>query len=170
MATNEVLNSPAPDVEVPGRVPEWRLPGPPAQPSPETPGARPDEPAAARADRWTVAGGIALLTILVLHTAVFAANPHWAQWLGGPTRDVALSTDATLLFWAVAGGFVLPGAILALMLIGLGRRGETARPWIPVMLLCWAALCVWIVGGPTGFMLAVVPAALLLIGRARRRR
>lgn len=127
-------------------------------------------PAQARpGNRWTVAGGVALLTICVLHTLVFAAHPYWAEWLAGPTREAPLAVEPMLLFWALPGGLVVPGAALALLLIGLGRRGEAVPLWLPVTLLAWAGCCVWMVGGPTGFMMVTVPAVLLLIGRARRR-
>lgn len=133
-----------------------------------SPPSRAPDAATMRANRWTVSGGVALLTICALHTLVFAAHPYWADWLAGPTRGGPLSTEPMLLFWALPGGLAVPGAMLGLLLIGLGRRGESVALWLPITLLAWAGLCVWITGGPTGFMMLTVPAVLLIIGRLRR--
>lgn len=39
-----------------------------------------------RPDHLTVSAAIALLTISVLHTAVFALHPWWGAWMAGPFR------------------------------------------------------------------------------------
>ena len=123
-----------------------------------------------RIDRLTVAAAVSLLVISVLHTAAFAFHPWWGAWLVGPFRTVQLPTDAAVQFWGLPGGFVVPGILLALLILQTGRRGRTVPPYIGVVLCVWALVCVWMVG-PSGFVLFLVPAVLLLIAshRARRR-
>lgn len=116
-----------------------------------------------------MAAGWSLLVICVLHTVVFAPNPWWGEWLTGMLRVEPLPVEAISLFWALPGGFVVPGGVLAAMIIGQGRRGRTAPAYVAPALVAWAALCIWIVG-PSGFITAVVPATLMVIARVRARR
>lgn len=119
--------------------------------------------------RLTIAAGWALLAICVLHTVVFAANPFWGEWLAGPLRGATLSPDATITFWALPASFVALGVMLSILIIDRGRRGDTIGLWLPLSLLGWAAGCLWIIGGPGGFALLVVPATLLIMARLTRR-
>ncbi|MFD5215611.1 DUF6463 family protein [Microbacterium sp. NPDC058345] len=129
----------------------------------------PREAGHAEPDRYTVAAAIALLVISVLHTAVFALHPWWGPWLAGPFRTAQPPLDATVQFWGLPGGFVVPGVLLALLLWRTGRRGETVPTYVGVVLGAWAILCVWIVG-PSGFLLLLVPAGLLIAANIRARR
>lgn len=122
-----------------------------------------------RPNRLTVSGAIALLTISVLHTLVFTLHPWWGPWMAGPFRTAQLPTDAAVQFWALPGGFVVPGVLLALVILRAGRRGDTVPIHVPIVLGVWALLCVWMVG-PSGFLLLLVPATLLLIASLRSRR
>ncbi|GAB2608563.1 hypothetical protein [Pseudactinotalea suaedae] len=129
----------------------------------------PPDGAARPADRLTVVGGAALVAIAVLHTLVFIAQPWWAAWLAGPFRDEQLPVEAVAQFWALPGSFVVAGALLGLSIIGTGRRGAPAALHVPIAIGLWAALCIWIVG-PSGFVLLLAPAVLLLIASLRARR
>lgn len=123
----------------------------------------------ARPDRLTTAAGWSLLTIAALHTLVFAFHPYWDDWFAGPTRTGALPLEAVVQFWGLPGGFVVPGILLALLTVRLGRRGETLPAYAGWGLGLWAASCLWIVG-PSGFLLVLVPSALLITAHARARR
>lgn len=123
----------------------------------------------ARPDRLTVSAAIALLTISALHTVVFALHPWWGPWMAGPFRTSQLPVDAAVQFWGLPGGFVVPGVLLALLILRTGRRGDTVPLYVPLALGIWALLCVWMVG-PSGFVLLLVPATLLLIASLRSRR
>ncbi|WP_102194279.1 DUF6463 family protein [Microbacterium aurantiacum] len=125
-------------------------------------------PARTPADRLTVAAGVSLLLICVLHTAVFAVHPWWAAWLAGPFRTVQPPADASVQFWGLPGGFVVPGVLLALLILGAGRRGTAPPAYVGATLGFWALACIWMVG-PSGFVFILVPAVLLLIARARSR-
>jgi hypothetical protein len=120
-------------------------------------------------NRLITTAGWSLLTIAALHTLVFASHPYWDDWFAGPTRTGTLPLDAVVQFWGLPGGFVAPGALLALLTIRLGRRGETLPAYIGWALALWAASCIWIVG-PSGFLLVLVPAVLLIVASARERR
>lgn len=122
-----------------------------------------------RADRLTVSGAIALLTISALHTLVFALHPWWGPWMAGPFRTTQLPTDAAVQFWGLPGGFVVPGVLLALLMLRTGRRGDTVPIYVPLTLGIWALFCVWMVG-PSGFLLLLIPTTLLLIASLRSRR
>ncbi|MCH1881889.1 hypothetical protein [Agrococcus sp. ARC_14] len=124
---------------------------------------------ARRTSRLTVAAGVALLVIMALHSAVFAPHEWWDAWLAGPFRAGQPPLEATVLFWALPGGFVVPGALLGLLLVREGRRGGTMPLWVPIVLGAWAIGCVWIVG-PSGFLTLSVPVVLLLIAGARAAR
>ena len=123
-------------------------------------------PPRARTNRLTVTAAVALLVIAGLHTLSFAFHPWWAAWLAGPLRTSELPLDAAVQFWGLPGGFVVPGVLLALFILRAGRRGRTVPLTVGITLGMWALLCVWMVG-PSGFVLLLVPAVLLVIGRAR---
>ncbi|WP_256838759.1 DUF6463 family protein [Ornithinimicrobium faecis] len=120
-----------------------------------------------RPDRLTIAAGWSTLTIAVLHTIVFVFHPHWGAWLAGLTRTADLPDQAITLFWALPGGFVAPLAVLGLLMIGAGRRGQAMPGYVGWILLGWILICCWIIG-PSGFLLGFVPAALLVWPRRRR--
>jgi hypothetical protein len=122
-------------------------------------------------NRLTVAAAISLLVITLLHTLVFSMHQWWMAWLAGPFRADQLPTDAVVYFWGLPGGFVVPGVLLALVLLKTGQSGNTAPTHVGVILGLWALVCVWMVG-PSGFLLLLVPSLLLLIAarRSRRRR
>lgn len=142
----------------------------PASPVSDDPRAPRRDDALPRIDRLTVAAAVSLLVISVLHTAAFAFHPWWGAWLIGPFRTVQLPTDATVQFWGLPGGFVVPGVLLALLILEAGRRGRTVPAYIGGVLCVWALVCVWMVG-PSGFVLFLVPTVLLFIaGRRARRR
>jgi Family of unknown function (DUF6463) len=123
-----------------------------------------------RTDRLTTTAGWVLLVISALHTLVFAFHPYWDDWLAGPLRTATLPLEAVVQFWGLPGGFVAPGVLLALLTVRLGRRGETLPAYVGWVLGLWAAGCIWIVG-PSGFLLLLAPATLLIVAdrRARRR-
>lgn len=125
--------------------------------------------AAPRRDRLTIAAGVSLLIIVVLHTAVFAPHPWWAAWLAGPFRTESLPPEAVAQFWGLPGGFVIPGALLGLLIVRAGRRGAAVPGSVGWVMGLWALACVWIVG-PSGFLLLLVPAALLILAAVRARR
>lgn len=141
---------------------------PAAHTGPE-PHATPGATERIRPDRLTIAAGIALLAIMALHTAVFVPHEWWGAWLAGPLRGEEPPVEATVLFWALPGGFVVPGALLALLIVREGRRGRTMPLYVAIVLAIWAGGCVWIVG-PSGFLTLVVPVALLVLARVRQRR
>lgn len=128
-----------------------------------------DVPVRAPADRFTVAAGISLLVICVLHTAFFAVHPWWGEWLAGPFRITQPPVEASVQFWALPGGLVVPGMLLALLILGAGQRGETVPAYVGTTLALWAFACFWMVG-PSGFVMVLVPAVLLIIARGRSRR
>ncbi|MCS3844363.1 hypothetical protein [Microbacterium sp. AK031] len=122
-----------------------------------------------RPDRLTVSAAIALLTISALHTVVFALHPWWGAWMAGPFRTAQLPVEAAVQFWGLPGGFVVPGVLLALLVLRVGRRGDTVPLYIALTLGIWALVCIWMVG-PSGFVLLLVPVVLLLIAALRARR
>ncbi len=133
-------------------------PGRPGSPRPPEGGSR--------AGRLTVAAGLTLLVINLLHAAVFVAHPWWGMWLAGPFDGESFPPEVLARFWALPGGFVVPGMLLALLLLRAGRRGTTVPHYVGIGLGGWAIVCTWVVG-PSGFLLLLVPAVLLLIDAVR---
>jgi hypothetical protein len=121
------------------------------------------------ANRLTVAGAITLLLISLLHAAAFAPHRWWGEWLAGPTRRHGLPADALVQFWGSLGGFVVPGVLLALLILRAGRRGRTAPAYVGVVLGLWALSCAWVVG-PSGFLLLLIPAVLIIVAAVRSTR
>lgn len=119
-----------------------------------------------RSDRLTTAAGWSLLAICALHTLAFSLHPYWVDWLAGPLRTTEATLDEAAQFWGLPGGFVLPGILLAVLLIRLGRQGGRAPAAFGPVLGLWALACVWILG-PSGFLLVLVPAALLVLARLK---
>lgn len=122
-----------------------------------------------RSDRLTVSASIVLLVISALHAAVFSLHPWWGAWLAGPFRTTQPPVDAAVQFWGLPGGFVVPGILLALLILRTGRRGGTVPLYVAITLAAWALVCIWMVG-PSGFVLLLVPAVLLLVASLRSRR
>lgn len=119
-----------------------------------------------RPDRLTTAAGWSLLAICALHTLAFSLHPYWVDWLAGPLRTTEATLDEAAQFWGLPGGFVLPGILLAVLLIRLGQQGGRAPAAFGPVLGLWALACVWILG-PSGFLLVLVPAALLVLARLK---
>lgn len=126
----------------------------------------PASSARTRSDRLTIAAGVSLLVVCVLHTLAFSVHPYWADWVAGPLRTTEATLDEAAQFWGLPGGFVLPGALLAVLLILRGRQGGRAPAAFGPVLGLWALGCVWILG-PSGFLFLLVPAALLVLASAR---
>ena len=124
--------------------------------------------AAGRPDRLTLAAGWSLLAICALHTLAFSVHPYWADWLAGPFRTTAASLDEAAQFWGLPGGFVLPAALLSVLLLRLGREGRRAPAAFGPVFAAWALGCVWILG-PSGFLFVLVPAALMILASVRGR-
>lgn len=111
--------------------------------------------------RLTVGAGWSMATIGVLHTAVFLPHPYWSEWLAGGLRS-GESSDASLsMFWTLPGSFVGPLVMLGLLVARLGWRGERAPAYVGWVLGGWAAGCALLVG-PSGFLLGLIPAGLLI--------
>src|SRR5690606_4332687 len=104
-----------------------------------------------RPDRLTTAAGWSLLAICVLHMLAFSLHPYRADWLAGPLRTTEATLGEAAQFWGLPGGFVLPGILLAVLLIRLGRQGGRAPAAFGPVLGLWALGCVWILG-PSGFL------------------
>lgn len=119
-----------------------------------------------RPDRLTIVAGVSLLVVCALHTLAFSVHPYWADWLAGPLRTTEATLDEAVQFWGLPGGFVLPGALLAVLLIQRGRKGGRSPAAFGPVLGLWALGCVWILG-PSGFLFLLVPAALLVLASAR---
>lgn len=161
MTTHEPTVNVIPDDTIPGSgIPDKTVTG-------RTAAARAAHPSSRqRPDRLTIAAGWSTLAIAILHTIVFTFHPHWGAWLAGLTRTGDLPDEAITLFWALPGGFVVPLAVLGLLMIGAGRRGRAMPRYVGWMLLSWILFCFWIIG-PSGFLLGLVPSVLLLWPRRR---
>ncbi|HEX7350977.1 DUF6463 family protein [Brachybacterium sp.] len=133
--------------------------------SPRPAAPRPAHPAPA-ASRLTLAAGWSLLAICLLHTLAFSMHPYWADWLAGPFRDTTAVADESIQFWGLPGGFVVPGALLGLQILERGRQGLRLPAYVGGVLAVWALACLWVIG-PSGFLVVLVPAGLLLAARLR---
>ncbi|MFB9627703.1 hypothetical protein [Nonomuraea helvata] len=105
-------------------------------------------------------------------TGVLSAEhvPSWfagGMWFFPPGPDdlSRLAPDVGA-FWLVWGSFAVPLGLIGALVVGFGRRGEVPPPYLGIGVALWA------LGGaavfePSPFVLAVVPAAMLLAARRR---
>lgn len=126
----------------------------------------PSVPAVPVTSGLTLAAGWSLLAICLLHTLVFSVHPYWDDWLAGPFGDSPAVADETIQFWGLPGGLVVPGGLLGLQILHQGRRGLRMPAYVGVVLAVWATACLWAVG-PSGFLLVLVPAGLLIVASLR---
>lgn len=140
-------------------------PQPLTHPSPTAPSpTRTPAPGA----RLTMAGGIAIGAIAVLHVIVMGFA-HWPEWLAGSLRDGTASPTSLAAFWAQPGGFEPALIALAIMLVGMARRNRTPPVSVGLVLIGWVGLCVFLLGPFSGFSLGLVAVGLVLAGAIRGR-
>ncbi len=119
--------------------------------------------------KLTVWAGRSMVLIAVAHTAVFARLAPWSSWLAGDLRNHTADTDSVATFWALPGGFVVVLALLGLLLARAGRQGQRIPGYVGWTILAWGALAVALIG-PSGFLLAIIPSALLIAADLTARR
>ncbi|GAA4078301.1 DUF6463 family protein [Actinomadura miaoliensis] len=116
---------------------------------------------------------IALLGTLHLLTSAFYSREHVPGWATGDLwfpgkgpEDLSPSAGA---FWLTVGSFGLPLLLLGLLIIWMDRHRI-----VPPAFLAWTIGAWCTLGGlllmPSPFLLAWVPAAMLLIAARRRAR
>ncbi|MEV0151847.1 MULTISPECIES: DUF6463 family protein [unclassified Nonomuraea] len=119
--------------------------------------------------RLTVWAGRSMILIAVAHTVVFARVAPWSSWLAGDLRDHAADSDSVATFWALPGGFVVVLTLLGLLVARMGRQGHQVPGYVGWVTLAWGALAVSLIG-PSGFLLAAIPAGLLIAANLTNRR
>ncbi|WP_231618551.1 DUF6463 family protein [Nonomuraea sp. SBT364] len=133
-----------------------------------TPATRPPASATPTA-RLTVWAGRMMILIAAGHTLVFAPIAPWSSWFAGELRDRSGVSDSLVTFWALPGGFVVVLVLLGLLVARAGRLGHAVPAYVGWAILAWGALGVTLIG-PSGFLLAVVPAGLLIAAGVTARR
>lgn len=123
----------------------------------------------ARPSRLTIWAGWTMILIAVAHTAVFARLAPWASWFAGDLRDRTADSDSVATFWALPGGFVVVLVLLGLLVARAGRQGQHVPAYVGWGLLAWGAAGVSLIG-PSGFLSAAVPSALLIAAHITARR
>ncbi|GAB3992934.1 hypothetical protein GCM10029992_03290 [Glycomyces albus] len=110
-----------------------------------------------------------MVAIAALHTAAFAFQAPWSDWLGGSLRTADPDMESAALFWALPGGPAVPALLTGMLLIKLGRLRRRAGLGFVAVLVVWAAFCVWLIG-PSGFLLTAVTSGLLVAAAVSDRR
>ncbi|MBZ2198745.1 DUF6463 family protein [Occultella gossypii] len=121
------------------------------------------------ARRLTVFAGWAMVAIAVLHTLAIAVHPYWAEWFAGGLRGSDPDPLSLATFWALPGGFVPVLALLGLLTVRLGRRGERLPGYVGWVLLAWVVTAIALIG-PSGFLFGIVPAVALIASSVLGRR
>lgn len=106
-----------------------------------------------------------LVAICALHLAFWAVATwsnwdHWATgglWGAEEAGDIESAAD----FWALPGSFMLPLALLALLIERLARSGRAAPAYVGWALTGWVVLCAAILM-PSGFILGIIPGIMLI--------
>jgi hypothetical protein len=123
----------------------------------------------AAAGRLTSLAGWSLIVIAVLHTLVFVPQAPWGDWVGGSLRTAEPDMESVAIFWALPGGFVVPGLLAGLLIIKAGRRREPLHVGIAAALFLWCSGCIWL-AGPSGFMFFYVTVGFLTAASIAARR
>ncbi|WP_211228387.1 hypothetical protein [Glycomyces tenuis] len=131
-----------------------------------TSGIRRAAPAAAR---LSSAAGWSAITIAALHIAVFVPQAPWSEWFDGALRTADADPESLSLFWALPGGIAVPGALMGLLMVRLGRQGQRVGLGYAAVLIAWPACCIWLIG-PSGFIALLVPGGLLIAAAVVDRR
>ncbi|MCD0446803.1 hypothetical protein LO763_24600 [Glycomyces sp. A-F 0318] len=121
------------------------------------------------AARLTGLAGWSLIAIAALHTAVFIPQAPWGDWTGGSLRTAEPDMESVAVFWALPGGFVIPGLLAGLLTIRTARRRERVGLGVALALFAWASACLWLIG-PSGFMLFYATVGLLVAAAVADRR
>ncbi|WP_051177868.1 DUF6463 family protein [Nocardia concava] len=127
------------------------------------------DPARAR----TIWAGRSIIAIGVLHTAYFlpVTKPSWSDWFSGSlSRGGDRPSDAQSLadFWALPGSFVVPLIALGALIIKSGREDREIPRSVGISLGIWSAANFALLF-PSGFVLGLIPAGLLVAARRTRR-
>ncbi|MER5808505.1 DUF6463 family protein [Streptomyces sp. NPDC002033] len=126
----------------------------------------------ARARALTLWAGRGAVSIGGLHAALFAvkSRSEWGGWLSGALRgaDPDSRAETLRLFWALPGGFAVPLILLGLLLSRMARTGQEVPRYVGWALAGWVVPAGWILE-PSGFLLGLVPAVLLILASTTRR-
>ncbi|MEV6032264.1 hypothetical protein AB0L65_13995 [Nonomuraea sp. NPDC052116] len=120
------------------------------------------------------AGGMLVFLgcVHLVATAVLSAE-HIPGWFGGSMwffppgpEDLSRLAPGVGAFWLVWGSFAVPLGLIGALVVGFGRRGRVPPAYLGI------GVGVWALGGaalfePSPFVLAVVPAVLLLVAHRR---
>lgn len=109
-----------------------------------------------------------MAAIALLHTLFFLPNPYWAGWFSGELWRREASAESVSVFWALPGSFVVALAVLGLLVARTGRRGDAVPAYVGWAIGLWCLGCAALVG-PSGFLLGLVPAGLLIGADVARR-
>lgn len=127
----------------------------------------------ARAARLTIWAARLTLGICALHVALFAVLT-WSDWGALTSGALWFTEPATtgdyrraMTFWILPGSYVVPLALLSVLLIRLTRHGVAIPGYVGAVLLGWA-VAGSVLLFPGGFPLAIAPAVMLLVAYRRQ--
>lgn len=120
-----------------------------------------------RANRLVIIAGWAMVAIALLHTVAHIFHPFWRDWLTGGLWTGDANYESYSFFWALPGSFVVVLAVLGLLVRQMGRLGQTVPSYVGWALGLWVVGCIALIG-PSGFMLGILPSALLIVADLRR--
>lgn len=122
----------------------------------------------------TLWAGRSAIAIGLIHTAYFlrVSEPSWSNWFsGGLSRslrgDDPAATESMTHFWALPGSFVVPLVALGLMINKSAREGREVPRAVGISLGVWSAANFALLF-PSGFVLGLIPAGLLISARRAR--
>lgn len=104
------------------------------------------------------------------HIALFTVTTRsrWGDWLGGELRGADITDPALVAsradFWALPGSLAVPLILLGLLVTRMARTGQEIPRYAGWALGAWVLLSAWILG-PSGFVLGLVPAVLLVLAQ-----
>ncbi|MFJ7271110.1 DUF6463 family protein [Streptomyces sp. NPDC099050] len=114
--------------------------------------------------------GRSMTAIGTAHIVLFSVSTwsRWGDWLGGELRGADITDPAIVAsradFWALPGSLAVPLILLGLLVTRMARAGQGIPRYAGWILGAWVLVSAWILG-PSGFVLGLVPAVLLILAQ-----
>ncbi|MEV7617899.1 DUF6463 family protein [Streptomyces sp. NPDC089799] len=119
---------------------------------------------------WAGRGLVGIGALHLVYGTVVARS-HLAGWIGGALHGASGEgmdeLESQRDFWALLGSLAVPLIVVGLLLSRMASTGQEVPRAVGWILAVWVLVSAWVLF-PSGFLLGIVPVALLLLAGWRR--